>query len=188
MYSLKLAHLVKEKLPNADVFEYYIDMRAFGKGYEEFYERIGKEGISIIRGRTAKVEQDGEKLVLRTEDIEGGRLIEQKVDMVVLAVGLEAGADASKLGNMLGITVDEDGWFNETNYVSNPVNTMAGGISVAGLCQGPKDIPDTVAQASAAASKVLQSILKGKVEGGVKELSLEKIESRAKELSTIIGG
>ncbi len=185
MYSLKLAHLVKEKLPEAEVSEFYIDMRAFGKGYEEFYERIDEEGINIIRGRTAKVEQIGEQLLLRSEDIEGGKIIEEKFDMVVLAVGLEASKDSIDLANMFGMTVDNDGWINETNYIGDPVNTFTGGISIAGVCQGPKDIPDTVAQASAAASRVIQSILNGKINKSIKELSLEYIESRAKELSTI---
>jgi heterodisulfide reductase subunit A len=186
MYSLKLAHLVKEKLPDADVYEYYIDMRAFGKGYEEFYERIRAEGINIIRGRTAKIDEKDGRLLLRTEDIEGFGIIEQKVDMVVLAVGLEPGDDASDIASMLSIRTDQDGWFNEKNYVSNPVDTFTGGITVAGVCQGPKDIPDTVAQASAAASKVMQGILKGKVAGHLREVPLNEIEKRVNELYNIM--
>jgi len=185
MYSLKLAHLAKEKLPNAIVNEYYIDMRSFGKGYEEFYERIDNEDISIIRGRTAKIEESQNQLVLRSEDIEGGRLIEEKVDMVVLAVGLEARDDSKQLAEMLGINQDENGWFSEASYLDDPVGTFTGGITIAGVCQGPKDIPDSVAQGSAAASRVLQSIIKGKVNKSVKDLSLDYIESRAKELSKI---
>jgi len=186
MYSLKLAHLAKEKLPDAEVSEYYIDMRSFGKGYEEFYERIDNEGINIIRGRTAKIEESGDQLLLRSEDIEGGRLIEQKVDMVVLAVGLEARDDSEELAKMLGIAQDENGWFNETNFLSDPVGTFAGGITIAGVCQGPKDIPDSVAQGSAAASRVLQSIIKGKVKKSIKDISLDYIESNAKKLSKIM--
>lgn len=186
MYSLKLAHLVKEKIPTADVSEFYIDMRAFGKGYEEFYERINNEGINIIRGRTATVEQNGKQLRLRSEDIEGGKILEDNFDMVVLAVGLEANKDSLDLAKILGITVDSDGWLKEANYIGDPVNTHTCGVSIAGVCQGPKDIPDTVAQASAAASRVLQSILNGKINKSIKELSLEYIESRAKELSTIM--
>jgi heterodisulfide reductase subunit A len=183
MYSLKLAHLVTEKIPDAKVSEYFIDMRAFGKGYEEFYERIKHEGVRMVRGRTAKVEQSGTQLLLRTEDILGGNLLEEKVDMVILAVGLEPREDAAKLADMLGIDRTEDGWFMESNNASNPVNTYTGGISVAGVCQGPKDIPDTVAQASAAASRVLQSIVKGKINKSVKDLSLSQIESQVKKLS-----
>ncbi len=183
MYSLKLAHLVTEKIPDAKVSEYFIDMRAFGKGYEEFYERIKHEGVRMIRGRTAKVEQSGTQLLLRTEDVLGGNLLEEKVDMVILAVGLEPREDAAQLADMLGIERTDDGWFMEANNASNPVSTFTGGISVAGVCQGPKDIPDTVAQASAAASRVLQSVVKGKINKSVKDLSLSQIESQVKKLS-----
>jgi heterodisulfide reductase subunit A len=186
MYSLKLAHLLKEKLPEAEINEYYIDIRAYGKGYEEFYNRIKKEGVNIIRGRPAKVEQYGDELIVRCEDIEGARIIEQKVDMVILAVGTEPRTDFAKIAAMLGITIDAYGWFKEFNYISDPVNTFSGGISIAGACQGPKDIPDSVAQASAAASRVLQSIARNKINNGIKSLSLKQIESRAKELSKIL--
>ena len=185
MYSLKLAHLVKEKLPDAEVYEHYIDMRAFGKGYEEFYERIKNEGINIIRGRTAQVNATNGELILRSEDIENGRLLEQKVEMVILAVGLEPADDSKKLAKMLDIHVDKYGWLNEIHQMSNPVNTCKGGVAIAGLCQGPKDIPDTVAQASAAALRVLQSILNRKIPKGRSSLSLSDIEKRAKELTTI---
>lgn len=158
MYSLKLAHLVQEKLPEANVFEYFIDMRAFGKGYEEFYQRIIHEGVHLIRGKTAKIDQKDAKLVLRSEDILNDRIIEQEVDMVVLAVGLEANKDAKQLADMLGIKQSCEGWYIEKNYLSDPIATQVPNILIAGVCQGPKDIPDTVAQASSAASRVLQSI------------------------------
>jgi heterodisulfide reductase subunit A2 len=183
MYSLKLAHLVKEKLPDAKVYEYYIDMRAFGKGYEEFYNRIATEGINIVRGRTANIEQHNDQLKLRTEDIENLQLLEQDVDMVILAVGLEPHSKAKEFANMLGISSDMNGWYNEAHSISNPVDTYTGGISIAGLCQSPKDIPDTVAQASAAASRVLKSILHGKVKASLNDLTLSDIETKAKELT-----
>ncbi|MEN8224236.1 MAG: CoB--CoM heterodisulfide reductase iron-sulfur subunit A family protein [Bacteroidota bacterium] len=183
MYSLKLAHLVKEKLPDAEVYEYYIDMRAFGKGYEEFYNRIKNEGVHTVRGRTAKISQVNGQLKLRTEDILNSRLIEQEVDMVVLAVGLEPGNDASALAEMLNIKREDTGWFLETETSCDHCGTLNNGIHLAGVCQGPKDIPDSVAQGSAAAAKVLQNILKGKVDTGVN--GLHDIELRAKELSTI---
>ena len=186
MYSLKLAHLLKEKLPDSEINEYYIDIRAYGKGYEEFYNRIKHEGVNIIRGRPAKVEKYGDHLIVRCEDIEGERIVEQKVDMVILAVGTEPAADAASIAGILGISVDLDGWFNELNYISDPVSTLSSGIFIAGVCQGPKDIPDSVAQASAAASRVLQSISKNKIKRGVKTLSLEQIEIKAEELSKIL--
>ncbi|MBN2520115.1 MAG: CoB--CoM heterodisulfide reductase iron-sulfur subunit A family protein [Bacteroidales bacterium] len=185
MYSLKLAHLVKEKIPDVEVFEYYIDIRAFGKGYEEFYKRIEEEGVEIIRGRTAKVEDKNGRLWLRSEDIEGGKLIEQEVDMVILAVGLEPREDAIKIAEMAGISQTEDGWFIESNYISNPTGTLKGGIFIAGVCQGPKDIPDTVAQASAAASKVLQSIMSSKIINNLKDTDLKEIESNISKLIRI---
>ncbi|MCF8373322.1 MAG: CoB--CoM heterodisulfide reductase iron-sulfur subunit A family protein [Bacteroidales bacterium] len=183
MYSLKLAHLVKEKLPKAEVYEYYIDMRAFGKGYEEFYNRIADEGIHIVRGRTAKVSQENGQLMLRSENIETLELLEQKVDMVVLAVGLEPREDAKILATKLGISTDPDGWFKEFNYAGDPVGTFTGGITIAGVCQGPKDIPDTVAQASAAASSVLQNIMKGHVQMGLGKIKGDDIEFEAEKLS-----
>ncbi len=183
MYSLKLAHLVKEKLPETEVFEYYIDMRAFGKGYEEFYNRIRNEGVNCIRGRTAKIEQSNGHLKLRSEDILNNRLIEQEVDMVILAVGLEPREDAGHLADMLNIRRETSGWYTETCNSTDHCGSMDGGIHLAGVCQGPKDIPDSVAQGSAAAARVLQSILKGEVDTGI--TGLHDIELRAKELSTI---
>ncbi|MCK4344386.1 MAG: CoB--CoM heterodisulfide reductase iron-sulfur subunit A family protein, partial [Bacteroidales bacterium] len=188
MYSLKLAHLIKEKLEDADVFEYYIDMRAFGKGYEEFYERIENEGIHIVRGRTAKIEERNGRLMVRSEDILNDQLIEQEVDMVVLSIGLEPREDAAELAEMLGISTEEEGWFTEANYNTDPVNTFVGGITIAGVCQGPKDIPDAVAQGSAAAARVLQSIVKGKIKKSIKDMPLEKIEEKAKQFSNSMEG
>ncbi len=170
MYSLKFAHLVKEKLPDAEVFEYYIDMRAFGKGYEEFYDRIRREGIYVVRGRTATAEKKGERVLLRTEDIVNSRLIEQEVDMVVLAVGLEPREDAADLAALLGIPVDGNHWLVERRRTAVGSETSRPGIHMAGACQGPKDIPDTVAQASAAAARVLQSIVLGRAMGGLGHL------------------
>jgi len=185
MYSLKLAHLVKDKLPSADVYEYFIDMRAFGKNYEEFYERIKREGVHLIRGRTAKIEEEEGKLVLFSEDILRGELLKQKVDMVILSVGLEPSEDNRALSEILGIPIDEDGWFVEANYNSDDVDTPNWGISVAGVCQGPKDIPDTVAQASAAAARIIQNIAKNGIKRDIKDLSLKNFELKVNELSTL---
>lgn len=185
MYSLKLAHLVREKIPDAGIYEYYIDMRAYGKGYEEFCERVKEEGVNVIRGRTAKVEEKDGKLLVRSEEIYEERIIEQKVDMVILSVGLEPREDASKLAEMLGISIGPGGWFTEANYLGDPVGTFIGGVTVAGTCQGPKDIPDSVAQGSAAASRVLQSIIRGKVRGSMKDIATEKVTEYAREITPI---
>ncbi|MBU0764455.1 MAG: CoB--CoM heterodisulfide reductase iron-sulfur subunit A family protein, partial [Bacteroidetes bacterium] len=185
MYSLKLAHLVKEKLPDAHVYQFYIDMRAFGKGYDEFYERIKHEGVQMIRGKTAKIEETDGQLVLRTESVTEKKLMEHKVDMVVLAIGIEQAEDAGNISKMTGVPLSDSGWFKEINYNSEPVGTEKGGIYIAGACQGPKDIPDSVAQGSAAASSVLQSIISGKINGNTNEIAIDKVMLKIKELSTI---
>ncbi len=185
MYSLKFAHLVKEKLPDAEVFEFYIDMRAFGKGYEEFYNRIKNEGIHMIRGKTAKVESKGDQLLLRGENIEDGLLVELNVDMVVLATGLEPDDDTEKLSEILSLKRSRDGWFMAMNSDTDPTGTSVGGIYIAGVCQGPKDIPDSVAQGSAAAAKVIQNIIRGNVPNGFENLTPESIINKANELALI---
>ena len=162
MYSLKFAHLVREKVPDAKCYEFYIDMRAFGKGYEEFHERIREEGVHLLRGRSNSiVERDGQMYV-HGEDIANNRLIDVPVDMVVLSVGLQPSKGADELAGKLNIPRDNDGWFRELNYNAEPNSTGRDGIYLAGVCQGPKDIPDTVAQASAAAAYVLGSIVGAK--------------------------
>jgi heterodisulfide reductase subunit A len=184
MYSLKFSHLVLEKLPDADVYQFFIDMRSFGKGYEEFYERIREEGAVMIRGKTAKVEEGKNgKLLIRGEDILVSEIIEQTVDMVVLSIGLEPGEDTARLAKMMGIPLSDGGWFEEANYNTDPTATIKGGISIAGTCQGPKDIPDSVAQGSAAAARVIQSIMKGKVALDWDSVSLGEIEKRIESIN-----
>lgn len=185
MYSLKFAHLVKEKIPNVNVYEFYIDMRAFGKGYEEFAERIKHEGTYVVRGHSTNVEKKGERLVVRGEDIMKDKIVEFDVDMVVLAVGLIPSPETEKISRMLGISRDSDGWFSELDYNGNPTDTERGGVYVAGMCQGPKDIPDTVAQASAVAAGVLRSITSGKGIGHLNSVELSEIEARAKTVVTV---
>jgi len=185
MYSLKFAHLIKEKVPNVNVYEFYIDMRAFGKGYEEFAERIKQEGTFVVRGHSASVAMHNDRMVVRGEDIFNDRLVEFNVDMVVLAVGLVPSPGTEEISRMLGVQRDNDGWFSELDYNGNPTDTDRGGIYVAGMCQAPKDIPDTVAQASAVAAGVLGSLTSGKGIGHMSSLSLSEIETRAKKIHTI---
>jgi heterodisulfide reductase subunit A2 len=181
MYSLKFAHLVREKLPDAACYEFYIDMRAFGKGYEEFMERIKAEGAHVVRGRTAQVTAVNGQMMIKGEDILADRVVEFPVDLVVLAVGLVPAPGTQHLADMLGIPRDQDGWFSELNYNGDPTGTERGGVYVAGMCQGPKDIPDTVAQASAVAAGVLRSISSGRGIGDLDSLTLSEIEARAAE-------
>jgi len=163
MYSLKQAHLVRDKT-GAEVFEFYMDMRAFGKGYEEFYERIQEEGVVMVRGRGAEVQvlPDG-KLRVTGEDANLGRLVAVDVDMVVLSTAIEAPADADKIARLFGLSRTADGWFAEAHPKLRPVETNTDGVFLAGCAQGPKDVPDTVAHASAAASQVVALLNKGEV-------------------------
>ncbi len=169
MHSMKFAHLIKEHA-DAEVYEFYIDIRSFGKGYEEFYNRILNEGTIFIRGRPAEVtniaenpEEEG-KLVVQFEDTLVGLQRRLPVDMVILSCALEPRPDADKIARLFNISRSADGFFLEKHPKLDPVATMTDGIFVAGCCQGPKDIPDTVAQASAAAAEVLVMISRGKVE------------------------
>ena len=182
MYSLKFAHLVREKLPDAACYEFFIDMRAFGKGYEEFMERIKSEGTHVVRGRSAQILQSGETMLVEGEDILHDRLIRYPVDMVILAVGVVPSREAQALADLMQLPRDADGWFSELNYNSDPTDTERGGIFVAGMCQGPKDIPDTVAQASAVAAGVLRNIATGYGAGHLSEISLSQVVAQARIL------
>ncbi len=169
MYSMKFAHLVREKT-GAEVFEFYIDIRSPGKMYEEFYNRLQEEGVHFIRGKVAEVtdvaetpEEQG-KLIVVAEDTLAGEVRRIPVDMVVLSVALEPATGAEEIARLLGISQDQDGWFIELHPKLAPVATASDGIFLAGCCQGPKDIPDTVAQASGAAAEALSLIMRQKVE------------------------
>jgi len=169
MYSLKLAHLIKERT-DAEVYNFYIDMRTPGKGYEEFYDKLLKEGIHFIRGRVAEVtdwslmKEEKDKLIIRVEDTLIGAVRRIPVDMVVLSVGLEAREDASEIRRMFNISCSTEGFFLERHPKLAPVSTFTDGIFIAGACQGPKDIPDSVAQAGAAAAECLSLISAGEIE------------------------
>ena len=182
MYSLKFAHLVKEKLPDAACYEFYIDMRAFGKGYEAFFERIQDEGTFIVRGRSATVTDHAGQMMIKGEDILSDSVVEFPVDMVLLAVGLVPAERSEELARMLGVPRDDYGWFTEADYNGDPTGTERGGVYVAGVCQGPKDIPDTVAQASAVAARALEGAMTGRGLQSLASLSLSDIEARAKNL------
>ena len=166
MYSLKLAHLMKER-SGAEVYNFYIDMRTPGKGYEEFYDRLMEEGTHFIRGRVAEVsdcpfspEEQG-RLIVRCEDTLIGVPRRIPVDMVILSVGLQPQPDADDVRRLFRISCSKEGWFTERHPKLAPVSTASEGIYLAGACQGPKDIPDTVAQAGAAAAEALRLLDKG---------------------------
>lgn len=168
MYSLKFAHILKERT-DAAVYEFYIDLRCFGKGYEEFYNRLQHEGVNFIRGVPGEItnvaqspDEEG-KLVVVYEDTLIGRQGRLPVDMVVLATALEPRADAEKVARTFLLSRSPDGFFLERHPKLDPVAAMTDGIYMAGCCQGPKDIPDTVAQASAAAARAIATAVTGKI-------------------------
>lgn len=168
MYALKFAHLVKDRT-KAEVYQFYIDMRAFGKGYEEFYKRLLDEGVNMIRGKVAEVTLgntiNGDKphLMVKCEDTLIGKFREIPVDMVILCPAIEAQHDASDVKKIFSISQSPDKFFLERHPKLDPVSTMTDGIFIAGCAQGPKDIPDSVAQASAAAARILSLISLGEV-------------------------
>lgn len=169
MYSMKLAHLVKEKA-EAEVYEFYIDIRSPGKGYEEFYNRLQEEGTHFIRGKVAEVTDivdnpdDQGRLTVVAEDTLAHKIRRVPVDMVVLSVGLEPADGIGDVARMVGISQDADGWINELHPKLGPLATPSDGIFIAGCCQGPKDIPDSVAQAQGAAALALSLISRKKIE------------------------
>ncbi|MBY9006542.1 MAG: CoB--CoM heterodisulfide reductase iron-sulfur subunit A family protein [Candidatus Lokiarchaeota archaeon] len=166
MYATKQARQYKEKHPNTEVYIFYIDIRAFGKGYEEFYESTQREyGIRYIRGRIAEVLEDKEKnIIIRSEDTLSQQLIELKVNMLVLSCGLEPNIDSAKIGSLLSLQKSSDGFFMEAHPKLRPIDTLTEGVFIAGVAQGPKDIPDTVAQAKGAASGASSLMRKGEIE------------------------
>jgi heterodisulfide reductase subunit A len=174
MYSLKLAHLVREKT-GAEVYSCYIDIRTPGKGFEEFYNRVQEEGVQFVRGKVADItpasangngqgENASNVLTMKVDDTLLGTIRKIDVDMVILAVALEPQADANDVRRTFGISCSSEGFFLEKHPKLAPVNTASDGVFLAGACQGAKDIPDTVAQAGAAAAKALALIDAGQIE------------------------
>jgi heterodisulfide reductase subunit A len=163
MYALKHAHLVRDKT-GAEVFEFYMDIRAFGKDYEEFYERVQEEGVYFVRGRGAEVlVLDGGQIQVKAENTNLGISVQISVDMVILATAMEPPRDADKVASTLGISRSANGFFQEAHPKLRPFHTNTDGIFLAGSCQSPKDVPDTVAHASAAAAEVLSLLSRGEV-------------------------
>jgi heterodisulfide reductase subunit A-like polyferredoxin len=166
MYTAKQAHLLRDKIPDAQLTVLYMDVRAFGKGFEEFYERVQKERIVYRRGNPSEVYRKNGKLVVRAEDTLLGEPFELETDLVVLASGLVPRKEEALLKSMLGLENSSDKFYAEAPGL-DPIMTKVEGIFLAGCCQGPKDIPDTVAQASGAASLVCAVLSKGRrVESG----------------------
>jgi len=164
-YSLKLASMYKEKHPEAEVTVFYIDMRASGKGYEELYTRARQRGIRFIRGKPAKVREDAEtgNLILTVENTLAGTVDDIEVEMLVLSTGMVPKKDAHKVAQTLHISRSSEGFFLEKHPKLAPVDTPTDGVFLSGACQGPKDIPASVAQARGAAAAAAVPMLKGEI-------------------------
>jgi heterodisulfide reductase subunit A len=163
MYSLKLAQLVRDYV-DAEVVEFYRDMRAFGKDYEAFYERVQQHGVEFIRfDKEIRIEKHNGRLAVLSEDVYTGEPRESLVDMVILSTGMEPQADAQTVARTFGISLSPDGFFLEKHPKLGPVETATDGVFLAGACQGPKDIPDSVAQGAAAAAAALSMLDAGSV-------------------------
>jgi heterodisulfide reductase subunit A len=162
MYALKQARLLKEHVPDAEITIFYMDIRAFGKGYEEFYRRACEElKLKLIKGRVAKVDEDAKThdITIKVEDTDQGKIRTDSFQLLVLSVGLES--TANEIISVMPVTVGEDRFVQTIDPKIDPVLTSVEGVFVAGVAEGPKDIPDSVAQASAAAMKA--SIILAKV-------------------------
>ncbi|UCE91891.1 MAG: CoB--CoM heterodisulfide reductase iron-sulfur subunit A family protein [Methanobacteriota archaeon] len=164
MYSMKNAQIIKEHEPDTEIAVYYNDIRAFGKGFEELYHRVREEyGIEFIRGRPAKLSENPEtnSITIRAEETLLNKITEREFDLIVLSTGLKPSEGSLKIGKILSLSLSPDGFFMEAHPKLRPVDTAVEGIYLAGCAQGPKDIPDSVAQAKAAAASAA-SIMSGK--------------------------
>ena len=168
-YGLKHAHLIREKT-GAEVYQMYIDMRCFGKGHEEFYKRVSEAGVNFIRGKVGQVtdaaltDEEKGKLIVVCEDTLLGTMLRVPADMVILNIAMEPRADIEEVARLFLLGRSGDGFFMERHPKLDPVGTMIDGVYAVGCCQGPKDITDTVAQATGAAARALALISKGHVE------------------------
>ena len=165
MYTAKHAMLIREKYPDTDVYVFYIDVRTPGKNFDEFYRRAVEEyGVHYIKGMVGKVapRADG-KLMVQASDLLANEQLHIEADLVVLAAAIEPDKSARHLATMLTASMDTNDFFTEAHPKLRPVESPTAGIFLSGVCQGPKDIPETVSQASAAAAKVIGLLVKDKL-------------------------
>ena len=157
MYVAKQAMLYREQVPDGQAYVFYIDIRSAGKGYDEYVQRAMQDyHVLYLRGKVSKIFQDGDKVMVWGADTLSGRAVEVAADLVVLATPMAPDPGATELGQRLRISTDTNGFFNEAHPKLRPVETLTQGVFIAGAGQGPKDIPEAVAQASGAAAKALQ--------------------------------
>ncbi|MBR5278496.1 MAG: CoB--CoM heterodisulfide reductase iron-sulfur subunit A family protein [Clostridia bacterium] len=166
MYTAKHAMLTRDKYPDTDVTVFYIDVRTPGKNFDEFYRRAVEEfGVHYIKGMVGKVSPEGDKLIVQASDIIANKQIKIDADLVVLAAAIEPDKSARPLATMLTASMDTNDFFTEAHPKLRPVESPTAGVFLSGACQGPKDIPETVSQAGAAASKVIGLLAKDKLTG-----------------------
>lgn len=163
MYATKLAQLLKRLDPTRDIYIFYTDLRAYGKGFEEYYKRAQNAGIKFIRGRVAELREDPQtkKLLLISEDTLSRKIIKSEFDQVILSTGIVPASGSEKIADILKLARSTDGFLQEAHPKFRPVDTLVNGIFIAGCVQGPKDIPDSVAQGSAAASRAIRLMNNG---------------------------
>ncbi len=166
MYATKLASLLKRADPSREVYVFYTDLRSYGKGFEEYYRTTQELGVKFIRGRPGELQEDPEtgEVILRVEDTLTRKILEKRFDLVVLSVGLVPSRGTLRIAELLKLPRSADGFIKEAHPKFRPVDTPVEGIFVAGTAQGPKDIPDTVAQASAAAARAMAIMNRGEIE------------------------
>ncbi|MBQ5886544.1 MAG: CoB--CoM heterodisulfide reductase iron-sulfur subunit A family protein, partial [Clostridia bacterium] len=164
MYTAKHAMLIRDKYPDTDVYVFYIDVRTPGKNFDEFYRRAVEEyGVHYVKGMVGKVSPEGDKLMVQASDLLADKQLHIEADLVVLAAAIEPDRSARPLATLLTASMDTNDFFTEAHPKLRPVESPTAGIFLSGACQGPKDIPETVAQASAAASKVIGLLVKDKL-------------------------
>ena len=166
MYTAKHAMLIRDKYPDTDVYVFYIDVRTPGKNFDEFYRRAVEEyGVHYIKGMVGKVTPEGKKLHVQASDLLDNKQLHIDADLVVLAAAIEPDKSARPLATMLTASMDTNDFFTEAHPKLRPVESPTAGVFLSGTCQGPKDIPETVSQAGAAASKVIGLLCKDKLTG-----------------------
>jgi len=164
MYVAKQAMLYKERVPQGQAYVFYIDIRSAGKNYDEYVQRAMTDyGVLYLRGKVSRVFREGDQTIVWGSDTLTGRAVEIAADLVVLATPMLPSNGSVELGQLLHISTDGYGFFNEAHPKLRPVETLTAGIYLAGVAQGPKDIPETVSQASGAAAKVLQLFSKNEM-------------------------
>ncbi|MGM9653145.1 MAG: 4Fe-4S binding protein [Eubacteriales bacterium] len=166
MYTAKHAMLTRDKYPDTDVYVFYIDVRTPGKNFDEFYRRAVEEyGVHYIKGMVGKVSPEGDKLMVQASDLLADKQLHIAADLVVLAAAIEPDKSARPLATMLTASMDTNDFFTEAHPKLRPVESPTAGVFLSGTCQGPKDIPETVSQAGAAAAKVIGLLAKDKLTG-----------------------